>query len=82
VVAAVGGMVLPALLFLALDPDEESRDGWGIPMATDIAFAVGVLALFGSRVSAGLRLLLLSVAIVDDIGAILVIAVVYSAGLA
>jgi NhaA family Na+:H+ antiporter len=42
-VAAVGGMVLPALLFLALDPDEESRDGWGIPMATDIAFAVGVL---------------------------------------
>jgi NhaA family Na+:H+ antiporter len=82
VVAAVGGMVLPAVLFLSLGPDEESRRGWGIPMATDIAFAVGVLALFGSRVPAGLKLLLLSVAIVDDIGAILVIAVVYSAGLA
>jgi NhaA family Na+:H+ antiporter len=82
VVAALGGMALPALLFLALDPDEEGRQGWGIPMATDIAFAVGVLALFGSRVPAGLKLLLLSVAIVDDIGAILVIAVVYSAGLA
>jgi NhaA family Na+:H+ antiporter len=82
VVAAVGGMVLPALVFLSLSPDEEGRRGWGIPMATDIAFAVGVLALFGSRVPAGLKLLVLSVAIVDDIGAIVVIAVVYSAGLA
>jgi Na+:H+ antiporter, NhaA family len=82
VVAALGGMVLPALLFLALGPDEESRRGWGIPMATDIAFAVGVLALFGARVPAGLKVLMLSVAIVDDIGAIVVIAVVYSAGLA
>jgi Na+:H+ antiporter, NhaA family len=82
VVAAVGGMVLPALVFLSLSPDEEGRRGWGTPMATDIAFAVGVLALFGSRVPAGLKLLLLSVAIVDDIGAIVVIAVVYSAGLA
>jgi NhaA family Na+:H+ antiporter len=75
-------MVLPALVFLSLSPDEEGRRGWGIPMATDIAFAVGVLALFGSRVPAGLKLLVLSVAIVDDIGAIVVIAVVYSAGLA
>jgi NhaA family Na+:H+ antiporter len=83
VVAAVGGMILPAVLFLSLGPDEESRRGWGIPMATDIAYALGVLALFGSRVPAGLKLLLLlSVAIVDDVGAILVTAVVYSAGLA
>ena len=82
VVAALGGMVLPALVFLGLVSDEEGRGGWGTPMATDIAFAVGVLALFGSRVPAGLKLLVLSVAIVDDIGAIVVIAVVYSTGLA
>jgi NhaA family Na+:H+ antiporter len=81
VLAALGGMVLPALLFLALNLSGDGRRGWGIPMATDIAFALGVLALFGTRVPAGLKLLLLSVAIVDDIGAVIVIAVFYSSGL-
>jgi Na+:H+ antiporter, NhaA family len=81
VLAALGGMVLPALLFLALNLNGDGGRGWGIPMATDIAFALGILALFGSRVPAGLKLLLLSVAIVDDIGAVIVIAVFYSGGL-
>ena len=75
--AALGGVVLPAVLFLAVAPDESSA-GWGIPMATDIAFAVGVLALLGDRVPAGAKLLLLSVAIVDDIIAITVIAIFYT----
>jgi Na+:H+ antiporter, NhaA family len=81
VLAALGGMVLPAVVFLALNLSGDSLRGWGIPMATDIAFALGVLALFGSRVPAGLKVLLLCVAIVDDIGAIIVIAVFYSGGL-
>lgn len=79
-VAAVGGVVLPALIFVALAHGEASS-GWGIPMATDIAFAVGVLALLGSRVPAGAKLLLLTIAIVDDIIAITVIAIFYSGGL-
>ncbi len=78
-VAAVGGVVLPALIFVALARGEASS-GWGIPMATDIAFAVGVLALLGSRVPAGAKLLLLTIAIVDDIIAITVIAIFYSGG--
>ena len=75
--AALGGVVLPALIFVALTTGE-ARAGWGIPMATDIAFAVGVLALLGDRVPAGAKLLLLSVAIVDDIIAITVIALFYT----
>jgi NhaA family Na+:H+ antiporter len=75
--AALGGVIVPALIFVALTSGE-ARAGWGIPMATDIAFAVGVLALLGNRVPAGAKLLLLSVAIVDDIIAITVIALFYT----
>jgi Na+:H+ antiporter, NhaA family len=75
---ALGGMVVPALLYLAIAGGGGARDGWGIPMATDIAMAVGVVALLGSRVHPSLKLFLLALAIVDDIGAILVIAVFYS----
>ena len=79
--AAVGGMIAPALIFLALVGDAPAaRAGWGVPMATDIAFAVGVLALLGKRVPAAVRVLLLAVAVIDDLGAILVIALFYSSG--
>jgi NhaA family Na+:H+ antiporter len=76
--AALGGMAVPAATFLLLQGDGPAANGWGIPMATDIAFVVGCLALLGPSVPRGLRLLLLSVAIVDDIGAILVIAIAYT----
>lgn len=78
--AALGGMVVPATLFLSLNRDGFTQ-GWGIPMATDIAFALGVLALLGDRVPYGLRVFLAALAIVDDIGAVVVIAVFYSHGL-
>ena len=80
-IAAVGGMVVPALFFVAFAWGSSGVRGWGIPMATDIAFAVGVVALLGSRVSPRLKLFLLTLAIVDDIGAIAVIAIFYSEGL-
>ncbi|MEW2633881.1 Na+/H+ antiporter NhaA [Streptomyces sp. NPDC048389] len=76
--AAVGGVVLPALTYVAVAGGGEAGQGWGIPMATDIAFAVGILALLGRRASTGAKLFLLSVAIVDDILAIGVIAVFYT----
>jgi NhaA family Na+:H+ antiporter len=78
--AALGGMVVPALVFLSLNAGTAAAGGWGVPMATDIAFAVGILALLGPRVPAALRILLLALAIIDDIGAILVIAIFYSSG--
>ena len=79
--AAVGGMVVPALLFFAWNPSGPGSSGWGIPMATDTAFALGVLALLGARVQPGLKLFLLTLAVVDDIGAICVIAIFYSSRL-
>ena len=79
-IAALGGMVVPALVFLAFVAGEggEATRGWGIPMATDIAFSIGVVALLGSRVPVGAKLFLLALASVDDIGAIAVIAVFYT----
>ena len=79
-IAALGGMIVPALIFIAFVAGEggESARGWGIPMATDIAFSLGVVALLGSRVPVGAKLFLLALAIVDDIGAIAVIAVFYT----
>lgn len=78
-VAALGGMVVPALLYHLLQRGQPGQAGWGIPMATDIAFVVGFLALLGKRVPSGLKILLLSLAIVDDLGAVLVIALFYTA---
>ena len=76
--AALGGMVVPAGIFLSLQAGTPAEAGWGIPMATDIAFVVGCMALLGPRVPRGLRVLILSLAIADDIGAILVIAIGYT----
>jgi NhaA family Na+:H+ antiporter len=79
-VAALGGMVMPAAVYLALASGPQASAGWGVVMATDIAFVVGCLALLGKRVPDSLRILMLALAIIDDIGAILVIAVGYSHG--
>ncbi|WIG92812.1 Na+/H+ antiporter NhaA [Myxococcus sp. SDU36] len=80
--AALGGMVVPAGLYLLLGGAPATRSGWGVPMATDIAFAVGILTLLGSRVPPALRVLLLALAVIDDLGAIIVIALFYSSGVA
>jgi Na+:H+ antiporter, NhaA family len=82
IAAAAGGAILPAVLFLVVaGGDPEAARGWGVPMATDIAFALGVLALVGSRIPVGLRIFLTALAIVDDLLAVLVIAVFYSSDL-
>jgi NhaA family Na+:H+ antiporter len=80
VIAAVGGMVVPALIYLAFNAGGAGERGWGVPMATDIAFALGVVALLGSRVPPAVRLLLLTMAVVDDLGSLIVIALFYSHG--
>jgi len=80
VVAAIGGMIVPALIYVALNAGGTGSSGWGIPMATDIAFALGVLVLAARHAPAGLKPFILTLAIVDDIGAILVIALFYAGG--
>jgi len=78
VFGALGGMVAPALIYLLVQPGGDAAAGWGIPMATDIAFAVAALAILGPRVSPGLKIFLLALAIVDDLGAVTVIALFYT----
>ena len=78
IVAALGGMVVPAVIYIALNTEGEASRGWGVPMATDIAFSLGVLSLLGSRVPIALKVFLTAVAIIDDIGAVIVIAVFYT----
>jgi NhaA family Na+:H+ antiporter len=81
IAAALGGMVVPALLYLQFNPSGPQRAGWGIPMATDIAFAIGILALVGRGAPASITVLLTALAIVDDLGAVLVIALFYTASI-
>ena len=81
VIAAIGGMVFPAVVYVAFNSSGDATSGWGIPMATDIAFAVGVISLLGDRIGRPLKVFLLSLAIADDIGAIIIIAIFYSSDL-
>ncbi len=81
IAAALGGMIAPAIFYVVMNPAGEAARGWGVPMATDIAFALGILALFGKRVPLGLKVFLTALAIADDLGAVLVIALFYTSSL-
>ena len=78
VVAAIGGMIVPVIIYMSINQEGTAFDGWGIPMATDIAFALGALALLGARIPKSLLTFLVALAIVDDLGAVLVIALFYT----
>src|SRR3546814_11017053 len=78
IIAALGGMVVPAAIFAVMSLGGDGMHGWGVPMATDISFAVGVLTLLGDRVPSPLKVFLLGLAIADDIGSIIVIAIFYT----
>jgi NhaA family Na+:H+ antiporter len=82
IIAAIGGMVVPALIYAAINPDGATARGWGVPMATDIAFAVGALVLLGARIPQALIVFLVALAIVDDLGAVVVIALFYTDSIA
>ena len=82
IIAAVGGMLVPAVIYLAFNPDGDAARGWGVPMATDIAFAVGALVLLARRVPKALITFLVALAIADDLGAVLIIAIFYTQQLA
>ena len=81
IIAALGGMAVPALVFVLLNTGHAGSRGWGIPVATDIAFAVGVVALAGRRLAIGARIFILTLAVVDDVGGIIVIALFYASGI-
>ncbi len=81
IAGAIGGMVFPALIFYFINPEGLESRGWGIPMATDIAFALGIVALLGDRISRSVAIFLTALAIVDDLGAVLVIAIFYTTNL-
>lgn len=78
IIAAIGGMLIPVLFYIAINPEGHAFDGWGVPMATDIAFALGALALLGDKVPKNLLTFLVALAIVDDLGAVTVIALFYT----
>ncbi len=78
IIAAIGGMVVPVIIYMSINPEGHTFDGWGIPMATDIAFALGTLALLGNRIPNNLLTFLVALAIVDDLGAVVVIALFYT----
>ena len=78
IVAAAGGMIVPVMIYVSINPEGSAAQGWGVPMATDIAFALGALALLGKRIPQNLLTFLIALAIVDDLGAVLVIAIFYT----